>query len=931
MQACPGRGSCDGYGTLTAEMAKSKPGTSTPDATLEQLIDKGDVEGTVAHLETLEPAERARHRNGLVRAYAAMHRFVTATAENGQPTVKQEWEVTGTADRRCATAIALIACGSARDAAAAVYEDDHLFAALERLRPAVLADLPDALLAIHPAWIAFVQRLIVARLVERPDSDAYAVGLISLPQRLGSRERLDVFFQQDPDLLSVLPRVFDVEGTSDTSLASIEKYSHHSVAWTALFLEWCAAGIYSRAFLLDRTLAALERGWIQHRSGWFSRFHDALAPTVVEMRPHLVRYLGLCSSRIPPTVTMALQSLKVLDDHQPIDAAALLSALEAPASSAVKGQVEFVLKMLVTTVRREPAVTGRAAGVARIALAHESKDVQAAALRLLKQWGVDADGAASLLDYLPGIAAANRPLLLELLGDAAEAASKTTLDANGSSRRFAVQALSPLDGQYRLHPIADCVALVEQIAHVFENDADVDAFEQALSALVALAPIPPSDLPRFSPVIKRAAKLRKPLPVELARLLAFVVGAKFGAGESFEHRSPAHQVLTKRVDDLIRLASRGKRLVPLATPTHRGGFIDALVLVERVKQHIEAGVSAGPLEEAMALLRLAPSGGALDQARALPDTLLTRALRYALGDDIGAGREPVFTAAARIRCRGFDDDTLLVEVGDNGPDGARAAQYSWEARTNHSTASGQTYQFPVVVVMAAPAPPTTPMELLSVWRHPQNPGELQFGRFWSFGGHDEGTIRYAATVLPTDVAAFCAEGARMIGSNLDWWEAQWQNKAYIEILLRPSTPVRGPAALLLALALMGKEPGQTAIAIDALAGSWREQRLDTAAVAHVLARLMATPLVKNPRLAKSLASALRLEPALEAFLFDLLGDILGRLNGAAPGDIAPLLEFLVELKARQMRELSAPTAASLNAMPLTGKARKLRTELAGHA
>ena len=129
-------------------------------------------------------------------------------------------------------------------------------------------------------------------------------------------------------------------------------------------------GVYPRAVLIDKTLSALERGWIQYRSGWFSGFHEMLAPTVEEMRPHAGRYLALLASRIPPTVTFALESVATLDDAGHIDARALLDALRPAFSSAVKGHIEAGFKILDRLVKRDSKHALRAAQLIVPALAH---------------------------------------------------------------------------------------------------------------------------------------------------------------------------------------------------------------------------------------------------------------------------------------------------------------------------------------------------------------------------------------------------------------------------------------------------------------------------------------------------------------------------------------------------------------------------------
>src|SRR4030095_9200570 len=100
----------------------------------------------------------------------------------------------------------------------------------------------------------------------------------------------------------------------------------------------------------------------------------------------------------------------------------------------------------------------------------------------------------------------------------------------------------------------------------------------------------------------------------------------------------------------------------------------------------EAGIEPSVVESVQPLLRLAPvsRGAALTRARALIDWPITRALRYALGDDVEpAGHEGLFAAAARIRHTNADDPRLLAAQGDLGPDAARSAHYRFHIVVEH--------------------------------------------------------------------------------------------------------------------------------------------------------------------------------------------------------------------------------------------------------
>jgi len=369
-------------------------------------------------------------------------------------------------------------------------------------------------------------------------------------------------------------------------------------------------------------------------------------------------------------------------------------------------------------------------------------------------------------------------------------------------------------------------------------------------------------------------------------------------------------------------------VLPLSTPTHRRGFIDPLAMVQRFAAHQAKGATSSLCDQVLGLLRLAPTAN--EQARAgarrLADEPFTRALRYALGDDVGPGAEhALFAAAARIRHPAGDDEALLRQQGDLGPDAALAARYDWRVHSWESKHSDQTWQFHDLVVGTQALPPDLPPSLIAVLRHPPAGEVRKHFRWWSFGGVDEGSVCWSATLLPSCPDAFLAEGARAIGNNLDWWEAQWHNAAYLRLLLDPTCALGPMGTLLLALGLMGKEPGQTAIAVDALVQSHRDGRLDAAALGDTLRCLLATPLPKAARLRASLVAATRADAALRRPVFDLLSAAV--TAKPHPRELATLLELLLELKLGLGLPLPPVTHDELAAARLSGRAKALQASL----
>lgn len=911
----------------------------SPVSTLEQHVHAGDRDACVALLRALPAAARAAHRASVLR----MLKMLSDSAWHSEPRAGiVVWGTHSNEEQWRAAGACLIMCGTCADLARHWAHVEDLIVLCPEYQPGSLTVLAEGMLAEGPHGIDEVQRLVEAGAIERPGGDNYVVGLIHLP-RARRRNTLD-YFTTDPGLASAVLRIFDIEGHADCCLAGVDKYlafgKREEHSWRRTLLTLCAQGAFSRAALLDKTLGALERDWPQFRSSWFLQFHGALAPTLAELAVNGERYLRLCQSRIAPTVTLALGVLKSLDGAELVAPAALLQALPPVLAAGSKGQVESALKLLERVATRQPSLRQEVALAACAALFHESPALQKAILGRLDGWQVDQAVRTAMAPYLDGMAASNRGEFLRLCGAAPEP-EPAPAPLHRTAPQVLDQRTAVLDASLAMAPLTGVDDLVQHIAYVLEHDDDIDAFERAIQALVQAAPLSGAALAALAPVIKRAAAVRTPVACELARLLRFVAHAA-PVTQQFEYLHPAHLLLLARIDYLKALAATGKRLSPLSSPSHRHGYIAPSCLIDRVRQFQENDVHTSTAECALALLRLAPCASADDlaQARALVDTPFARALRYALGDaisgeiasDIANARSPeLYAAAARIRWPGADDATLAAAQPGLGADAACVARFAWRVFSHTSCGpSGKLiYHYHYIEVDVIPARGVGDM-LLAVQRHqaPYSITELcAYSSSWRFCGKDATLIGYFATLLPSDLETFFAEGARAFGDNLDWHTPMWQNKAYLEPLLLPTVRCGPMATLMLALALAGKEPGQTALATDCLVRTWADGRLDVALLTHTMQQLLQTPMPKAARYRKSLEAALRIEPALADTLIDLLSACVVAAPAQPPKDVALLLELLHELLIGRARTLSEHTRGILGTMTLSGKGKPLLAAL----
>ncbi|MGH8030638.1 MAG: DUF6493 family protein, partial [Arenimonas sp.] len=778
----------------------------TPSTALEERVLAGDRDGTLAVLQAMGKAERARHR-------ASLNRMIKLMWESGwrRDEGRLVWPTSSTDEQESAVNAAILLCGTASDIADSRARAADVLALLPGFEIPCLPELGDAWLAANTRHILDVQALVAAGAIARPEGDNYAHALMALPRQKfvngkWSTPSLRESIAADPGLPQALLRMFEVEGDSELSLANADKYGPH--AWGKHLLDLMHEGVLERAALLDRTLAALERDWLQYRAGWFKQFHEKLAPTPGELGQHAARYLQLCHSRIPPTVTLAVDAIAVLHAGDTVSPDAVVAALAPVFATGNKSQVEVALKLLDRCVANAPALLPEASRIAAIALVHEAAPLQAKVLQRLEKWPLDASLRDVLRRHLPGIAASHRGRLLQLIGD--ELAPAKPASDPASLRAPTVRAM-PLDADRAIAPIAGLDELVQAIAYVFENDTDTDALERAFGALVAAAPIAAGDRAAFAPVCKRVAKLKSPVAFELGRLLAFALdGGRLppqlerDSGRLFR---PLHRRLSARTDALMDLVAHGKSLQPLSTPTHRRGFIAPRELVRRQSALEQARATTTTSEQVLALLRLPTHAGDDDRAaaRTLPDSPFARALRYALGDELLPGAETaLYCAAARIRHPGSDDALLLAKVGDIGPDGPRAARYGWSFEARHA----ETYTRHEIHLVVGERGDDVG-DLLAIERHPvaNDRDQPRWARPRPLAGLSAALVAWSATLVPSDMEAFFAEGARTMGDNLDWWEAQWQNKEYQRPLLDATVAAGEMARLVLACGLLGKEPG----------------------------------------------------------------------------------------------------------------------------
>jgi hypothetical protein len=508
-----------------------------------------------------------------------------------------------------------------------------------------------------------------------------------------------------------------------------------------------------------------------------------------------------------------------------------------------------------------------------------------------------------------------------------------------------------LDPAAKIEPLTDMDAWIDACAHFLENRDLVDEGERVLDGVSRLCGERPADFEqRMGPLAKRSGKLYRGICLPFVGMglwhdligvvRAWLSGKVVRPMRKRDKRSgfgymtaedrdkplyfgyvddPASIALARRSLDVARRAAGRAARPLLSAPTHRGGWLDPLTLIERLAAWEQFDDEPPIIEAVLAILRLAPDNRpvALKRTAKLSGELAD-AVRYALGaEKVKIGKTaPLWIAAARTRAPLADDPQVEKRFPALGPDAGTAARYEWKIKTETYRINGKKYTLEQFhVTSSPPVPKKIGEELISVLLHHKSR---------ETGGVDD--VRWSASWWPAGHKAQFAAGARRLGNNLDWSSAYWANKTHLQPLLDPDTPLDELGMLVLCLGLAAKEPGEHMLAADALAAAIRDGRVDGQRLAQTLATLLTTVGIKPGRWSKVFGDVARISP-LHAHVVRLtLENTLaaaGKSLKDPPKDVHHLLELLLELLAETGASVANPsTRDALTQITGSGKAAK---------
>lgn len=723
------------------------------------------------------------------------------------------------------------------------YDKELAVELLRNRQPDWLENWAEWFLQEVPLRWTFVRRLEREGLITRPPDPIYLFGLLSAANRQGALALLE----SDEELIREIPRLFEVEGGGEHSLAAVDKYNSDERSWARAMRVLSERGELSRHELLSWSLQALKRDFATFRAGWFSRFHESLEPTPGERASLTQSYLALLHSRVEPTVSFALKALLKIAKASELPQDSLSRGLQAVWLSTKKSSAKSGLRLLkkigdeeIRLEHLSQAVLHPHVDIVQSALAQMKKLAPHPAEPWLSRW-------VALTEDLP---ASVRLEWSDWLGCEA---------SQGTEFQVALpEAWTP----GVLRPCAQVEEVCQLASGLLESMEPAWDIERLLDGILRF-PKPESSL---LPALKKRAKQRCK-SFHYTSPLAAVLLTWMGQATEVEpsEESSLQGFLLGRLAEVQTLLLQDKATILYSLPHTEAGFVD----VGRALQQVDA-LAERPYDLAQVMLRLPncqiPVG----------KTEVHRLLAYAQGQtDKGRGKSfwPFAKKNPLDLCWSFADQ--LRAAGKPLP-------WSWQVERRESQYDGKTYVHHKLHLK-------TPEDAGLDWRAEPS--------------SDAAMRRWESTIFPRAQERWLLRGLDAIANNLDWWEADWADIVYLEHLSRIQGDWCELEALLGAFGLACKEKGQFGFSVDVVGQGLASGQLTPEVFGKALSRVADTGMIKMNRWAKAFSELAHFAPQVR------ICESLEYLLAAAPAaDLGKLFPPFLELSLAAGFCLQKPTA-----------------------
>ncbi|MBO3706165.1 MAG: hypothetical protein J5X21_07125 [Candidatus Accumulibacter sp.] len=507
-----------------------------------------------------------------------------------------------------------------------------------------------------------------------------------------------------------------------------------------------------------------------------------------------------------------------------------------------------------------------------------------------------------------------------------------------------------------LQPIASVDELIDCVAHAVETIASADEVERIVDGVARFFDERPDDFAARTQALawrihRGASADARGLVLPGSPLALRDLVLTWLEGGLQQSSLPLHlrlrgamRFIDRRLRELARHLDRHGALVPLATPTHARGWLDARVFVQRLAGYQSPARQPLFTDLLQALLRLAPDGR--QEALATATTLQgawAPAVRWALGGDTGPGaadgrHAAIWIAAGRARCPDGDLSAALAPLGlrIGWPDVLQNAEYRWRALTRTVRQQRREIRFAALEVQVSP-PWAAGRSAARNARHDDShgggasilpavgrwlrtagaavrlrhlnpllalptclPHEAMPHRSLTVGTSAAWMIEWSLSLWPLNVDAALAAAARLMVERIDQGASAAEPlHPFLEPLFEADRPWSEMGRLLLSVALASRDGDLRRLAVDLLIEGVHDGRAQPQELADVWQRLHAGGWLKANRLTSALAEVACVSPLHRwavASLIESAIEVFLAQGGRAGAALELLHESLITLQ-----------------------------------
>ena len=398
--------------------------------------------------------------------------------------------------------------------------------------------------------------------------------------------------------------------------------------------------------------------------------------------------------------------------------------------------------------------------------------------------------------------------------------------------------------------------------------------------------------------------------------------------------------LEHRCYAVAKRAGQGQAAPLLAAPTHKTGWIDPEILVDRMAQYSHLKLQPDKVDFIQAILRLAPDHrpAALVQAAAIAGEF-GETLRYALG---GGALEKISTpeywvAALRARDPSGSNAQLRLLLPKFGPDGPAAAEYEVDM--------GPVREF--AKEMSGFGSPGLPDFLRVKSADPNFPTDIGTGvgimtmaRYQQAMAHRSRYAFYPTIMLHDNMTQFStglesywwlhnresllALYAKRMLLNIQSIGSYWHSE--FDLIFDPDISMAENGRYFLCLAMSSKNNDLSRLAVDGLIAAVGERRIGAQAYGQVMSQFLPTGVITAVRWIRGLRDTARVSELHAFFVWRAVGVVIAQAAVSSTQQI-PFLELLTEIQLEHQFALDDDLSGALSGITGSGKGAKLAKAL----